>query len=140
MAMPAKPSFQTLTDSLTDTILRRDEVSKQLSEIYLKIRVMSQQFYSDANKLHCKITKVQLSRPRGSQANQWPHCPMSLRVQQFYQAKDIKERALWTKKDNLRRLFDHEKAILTSQTLQLENLILDYEAKIRQLNIQINRH
>ena len=108
-------SVQALRDQLAAKKVQSDDTSKKISDLNLKIYRLSQEFKCEAAKIQHRITKVQLSRPRGNPANQWPHCPMSHRFNAFFQSKDRRERALWKKEDQLKQSFDHEKAILTSQ-------------------------
>ena len=114
------------------------DVVHKLSIINLNIHKLTQKFNIEAQRIHRRISKVQASRPRGNPANQWPHRPMTSRINAFYQAKEDKEHLLWQKKDLLRQVFNHDRAILTSQRSVLTNTEHDIESQIRILNIQIH--
>ena len=114
------------------------DVVHKLSIINLNIHKLTQKFNIEAQRIHRRISKVQASRPRGNPANQWPHRPMTSRINAFYQAKEDKEHLLWQKKDLLRQVFNHDRAILTSQRSVLTNTEHDIESQIRILKIQIH--
>ena len=118
-------------EQLEDLVLR-------ISAVVVKINKLSQKFFREAAKIQQRLNKVQSSRPRGNPANQWPHRPITGRISAFYQAKENKERKLWQDKDLLRQVFDHNRAILTSQKLILTNAEHDIKSQIRLLKIQIH--
>ena len=111
---------------------------QQISAINLRVYKLTQSFNTNAAKLQQKINKVQFSRPRGNPANQWPHRPMCIRVQLFYEIKEAKEQKLSRDKDLLKQTYDHKRAILSAQKLSLENAQFDLESELRQVNIQLH--
>ena len=127
-----------LRQNLEEKKTQLEVIEQQILAINQKICKLSQKFNHDAAKIQKKITKVQFSRPRGNPANQWPHCPMTNRVQIFYQAKERKETMLRQQKDLLKQTFDHSRAILTCERQTLVNAQFDLESQIRILNIQIH--
>ena len=131
-------SQQNLRDQLTAKKLQVRDIQEKVSAIELSLNQLSRIFFNDSNKIQQKITRVQFSRPRGNPANQWPHCPMTSRVRSFYQAKEHKERELRKSKDLLKQVFDHNRAILTSKRLILENEQFDIESQIRLVLIQLH--
>ena len=137
MATSVKNHLQTLRDQLAAKQVLNEDISQKISGINLQIYVMSQKFFSEAAKIQNHITKVQLSRPRGNPAYQWPHCAITPRIRNFYRNKELKERELWSKRDQLKQTYDHEKAILTTQRRVLEDEQFDAESQIRILLIQI---
>ena len=114
------------------------DVVHKLSIINLNIHKLTQKFNIEAQRIHRRISKVQASRPRGNPANQWPHCPMTPRVSAFYQTKEFKETELRKNKDLLKQVYDHKRAILTSQCLVLKNEQFDLESQIRLIRIQLH--
>ena len=129
---------QNLRRQVATKELQIEDIVQKISALTHRILSLSQKFNHDAAKIQKKITKVQFSRPRGNPANQWPHCPMTNRVQIFYQAKERKETMLRQQKDLLKQTFDHSRAILTCERQTLVNAQFDLESQIRILNIQIH--
>ena len=115
-----------------------DDIVSKISALTHCILNLSLKYNRDAAKLQRQITKVQFSRPRGNHANQWPHPPMTSRVQAFYQAKERKETRLRQEADLLKQTFDHSKAIMTCERNVLANAQFDLESQVRILNIQIH--
>ena len=91
---------------------RLEVVTTQILGINDEIQKITFQFNTQANKIQSRISKVQLSRPRGNPANYWPHCPMTPRVNLFYQAKERKEKLLSQSQVNLKLTFEHNRAII----------------------------
>ena len=110
----------------------------KISVINQKNFKLTQKFTVEAGKIQKRLSKLQASRPRGNPANQWPHRPITDNLRAFYQSKENKERQLWQKKDLLRQVFDHNRAILVSQRSVLTNSEHDIQSQIRLLRIQIN--
>ena len=129
---------QLLREQVTIKEAQIQGIVQKISALNLSIFQLSQKYYREADKVQRKITKVQFSRPRGNPANQWPHQPMTPRVQAFYQSKERKESRLRREKDLLKQTFDHSKAILTCQRQVLTNEQFDLESQIRILKIQIH--
>ena len=127
-----------LRQQLEEKKTQLEVIEQQISTINQKICKLSQKFNKEANKIQQRINKAQASRPRGNPANQWPHCPMTNRVQAFYQSKERKETQLRQNKDLLKQTFDHSKAILTYERLVFENEKRDIGSQIRQIRIQVN--
>ena len=127
-----------LRQQLEEKKAQLGDIVHQISAINLKICKLSQKFTKEAGKIQKRLSKVQFSRPRGNPANQWPHCPMTNRVQAFYQSKERKETQLRQNKDLLKQTFDHSKAILTYERLVFENEKRDIGSQIRQIRIQLN--
>ena len=114
------------------------DIVDKISELTTRINNLSQKYNRDAFKIQQKITKVQFSRPRGNPANQWPHCPITPRLQAFYQSKERRESRLRQEKDLLKQSYDHSRSILTCQRQALANAQYDLESQIRILKIQIH--
>ena len=114
------------------------DIVDKISELTTRINNLSQKYNRDAFKIQQKITKVQFSRPRGNPANQWPHCPITPRLQAFYQSKERRESRLRQEKDLLKQSYDHSRSILTCQRQALANTQFDLESQIRILKIQIH--
>ena len=131
-------SNHSLREQLEAKKCQDEAITLKISAIVLSIPKLSQKFFKETAKIQNKINKVQFSRPRGNPANQWPHCPMTSRVRAFYQIKDRKERDLRIQKDLIQHIFNHDKAILTSQRLVLENEQHDIKSRIRLIRIQLN--
>ena len=129
---------QSLREQVATKEIQITDIVEKISTLNLRISILSEKFNHEAAKIQQKITKVQFSRPRGNPANQWPHCPMTHRVQTFYQSKERKETRLRQQKDLLKQTFDHDKAILTCERQVLANAKFDLESQIRILNIQIH--
>ena len=132
-------SQQSLTEQATLKRTQIEDIVHKVSALTTKIFNLSQKYQSDAAKIQRKITKVQFSRPRGNPANQWPHRPMTNRVQAFYQAKERRETRLRQGQDLLKQTFDHSRAILTCEKQALLNSKFDLESQIRIINIQLHR-
>ena len=132
----------------TQKVLLREQLNTKSSEIqYIlqkvsalnsKINRLAQKYHSEASKLQIRIDKVQFSRPRGNPSDLWPHCPMTDRVRLFYQNKERKERSLRADKNLLKMTFDHSRAILLTQRLNLENAQRDLESQIRLIQIRFH--
>ena len=120
-------SQRNLKEQVTSKELQLEVISNKISSLNLQILNLSQKYNFDADKLQRKITKVQFSQPRGNPANQWPHCPMTPRIQAFHQSKGRKESRLRQEKDMLKQTFDHGKAILTCERQVLANAQFDLE-------------
>ena len=131
-------SQQHLRELVRDKTAEIEVIQHNISLILVKIHKLSQKFYKEDTKIQHKINKVQFSRPRGNPANQWPHTPMTSRVRVFYQIKERKETELRKSKDLLKQTFDHERAILFSQRLVLENAQRDIESQIRLITLQLH--
>ena len=131
-------SQHSLRDQLSAKRLKVAELEEKITTINQSVHQLSQKFYIEAAKLQQKINRVQFSRPRGNPANQWPHCPMTPRVSAFYQTKEFKETELRKNKDLLKQVYDHKRAILTSQCLVLKNEQFDLESQIRLICIQLH--
>ena len=131
-------SQQHLRELVRDKTAEIEVIQHNISLILVKIHKLSQKFYKEDTKIQHKINKVQFSRPRGNPANQWPHTPMTSRVRVFYQIKERKETELRKRKDLIKQTFDHEKAILSSQRLVLENAKFDIESQVRLIYIQLH--
>ena len=129
---------QILREQVATKRLQIEDIVHKISALTLRIHCLSQKFNLDAAKIQQRINKVQFSRPRGNPANQWPHCPMTIRVQIFYQSKERKETRLRQQKDALRQTFDHSRAILTCEKQTLVNAKFDLESQIQILNIRIH--
>ena len=84
-------SQQFLREQVTIKDAQIEDLVHKISPLNLRILRLSQKYNREADKIQRKITKVQFSRPRGNPANQWPHRPMTPRVQVFYQTKESKE-------------------------------------------------
>ena len=131
-------SQQFLREQVTIKDAQIEDLVHKISPLNLRILCLSQKYNGEADKIQRKITKVQFSRPRGNPANQWPHRPMTPRVQVFYQTKESKESRLRQEKDLLKQTFDHSKAILTCQRQVFANAQFDLESQVRILKIQIH--
>ena len=131
-------SQQILREQVTSKELQIQVIVNKISALTLNIFNLSQQYNFVAGRLDRRITKVQFLRPRGNPANQWPHCPMTPRIQAFYQSKERKEARLRQEKDLLKQTHDHGIAILTSERQVLTNAKFDLESQIRILKIQIH--
>ena len=131
-------SQQHLKDQVTSKELLIEEIVQKISALNIRIHHLSQRYYLDAAQIQRRITKVQFSRPRGNPANQWPHRPMTPRIQAFYQSKERKESRLRQEKDLLKQTFDHGKAILTCEKNALANTQFDLKSQVRILRIQIH--
>ena len=129
---------QSLKEQVATKKIQIEDIVQKISTLTHRIFSLSQKFNHEAAKIQQKITKVQFSRPRGNPANQWPHRPMTNRVQTFYQSKERKETRLRQQKDLLKQTFDHDRAILTCEKQVLANAQFDLESQIRILNIQIH--
>ena len=127
-----------LRQQLGERQVQLENIVKKISAVNLTIYKLTLKFNKEANKIQQQLNRVLASRPRGNPANQWPHRPMTNRLSAFYQVKERKERELWQKKSLLRQVFDHERAILTSQRLVLTNSEHDIESQIRIIKIQIH--
>ena len=131
-------SQQHLRELVRDKTAEIEVIQHNISLILVKIHKLSQKFYKEDTKIQHKINKVQFSRPRGNPANQWPHTPMTSRVRVFYQIKERKETELRQSQDLLKQTFHHNRAILTTERLVLQNAQSDLESQIRLLNIQLH--
>ena len=130
-------SQQGLREQVTLKELQIEVIVNQISALNLNILNLTQRYNFVSDKLNRKITKVQFSRPRGNPANQWPHCPMTPRIQAFYESKERKESKFRQEKDLLKQTFDHDRAVLTSERHALSSAQFDLESQIRILKIQI---
>ena len=126
-----------LKNQLREKEAQLEEVVHQIAAVNLKISKLSHKFFNEDGRVQQRLNRVQASRPRGNPANQWPHRPITDNLRAFYQSKENKERQLWQKKDLLRQVFDHNRAILVSQRLALTNSEHDIQSQIRLLRIQI---
>ena len=131
-------SQQNLKDQVTSKELLVEDIVQKISALTIRIYHLSQKYYSAAAKIQNRINKVQFLRPRGNPANQWPHRPMTPRIQAFYEAKERKESRLRQEKDLLKQTFDPNRAILTCEKNALANSQFDLESEIRILKIQIH--
>ena len=131
-------SQQSLREQVAAKKTQIEDIVLKISALSLRIHNLSVKYNIEAVKIQRKITKVQFSRPRGNPANQWPHRPMTNRVQLFYQSKERKETRLRQEKDLLKQTFDHSKAILTCEKNVLINAQFDLESQVRILNIRIH--
>ena len=131
-------SQQILREQVTSKKVQIEEIVQKIDALSLRILHLTQKYNSESFKIQHKITKVQFSRPRGNPANQWPHRPMTPRVQAFYQSKERKETRLRQEKDLLKQTFDHNRALLTHEKNLLANRQFDLESQIRILNIQLH--
>ena len=127
-----------LSQQLVEKVSQLEDIEHQISTINFKIYKLSQKFYKETDRIQIRLRKVQASRPRGNPANQWPHRPITHAIRNFYQTKEAKERKLWQDKDLLRQVFDHNRAILTSQKTALSNTQHDIESQIRIIKIQLH--
>ena len=132
-------SNQDLGEQLEAKKCLAQSITVKITAIELSIYKLSQKFYSENAKIQHKITKVQFSKPKGNQANQWPHCPMTPRIRSFYQIKDRKECDLRKRKELLHHIFNHDKAILTSEKQALVNEESDIRSQIRIIKIRLNQ-
>ena len=130
-------SQQSLKEQVDTKKTEIDEIAQKISALTHRIHTLSVKYNIEAAKVQRKITKVQFSRPRGNPANQWPHRPMTHRIQAFYQAKERKETSLRQQKDLLKQTFDHSRAIMTCEQNILANAKFDLESQVRILSIQI---
>ena len=128
-----------LTEQLTLNSRQIEDIVQKVSALTTSIARLTQKYNRDAVIIQGRITKVQFSRPRDNPANQWPHCPMTNRVQAFYQAKETKESRLRQEKDLLKHTFDHRRATLTCERQALLNLKFDLESQNRIIYIQLHR-
>ena len=110
----------------------------KISVINQKNFKLTQKFTVEAGKIQKRLSKLQASRPRGNPANQWPHRPMTSNLRAFYQAKETKERAIWQSQSLLQQVFDHDKAILTSQRSVLSIAEHDLEFQIQLIKIKLH--
>ena len=131
-------SQQFLREQVTIKDAQIEDLVHKISPLNLRILCLSQKYNGEADKIQRKITKVQFSRPRGNPANQWPHCPITPRLQAFYQSKERRESRLRQEKDLLKQSYDHSRSILTCQRQALANAQYDLESQIRILKIQIH--
>ena len=131
------PSQQSLREQVATKKAQIEDIVQKISALTHRIHTLYAKYNLDAVKIQRQTTKVQFSRPRGNAANQWPHRPMTNRVQAFYQAKKRKETRLRQEKDLLNQTFDHSKAIMTCEKNVLTNAQFDLESQVRILNIQI---
>ena len=127
-----------LKEQLKTKMCLIQDITLKISVIVIRVNKLSQNFLKESARIQRKINKVQFSRPRGNHANQWPHRPMTSNIRAFYQIKARKERDLLTSKDLIQHVFNHDKAILTSEQQALENEKRDIESQIRQIRIQLN--
>ena len=109
-------SQQSLKDQVDTKKTEIDEIAQKISALTHRIHTLSVKYNIEAAKVQRKITKVQFSRPRGNPANQWPHRPMTHRIQAFYQAKEREETSVRQQKDLLKQTFDHSRAIMTCES------------------------
>ena len=116
---------------------RLEVVTTQILEINDEIQKITFQFNTQAHKIQSRISKVQLSRPRGNPANYWPHCPMTPRINLFYQAKERKEKLLSQSKEILKLTFEHNRAIIINRKLILINEQSDIESQIKLIRIRL---
>ena len=130
-------SQQSLREQVSSKKVQIEDIDNKITALSLRILNLTQKYNFESLKIQRKITRVQFSRPRGNPANQWPHCPMTNRVQAFYQSKERKETRLRQEKELLKQTFDHSRAILTCEKNVLANAKFDLESQIRILNIQI---
>ena len=120
-------SQQGLLEQVNLKEIQIEDIVHKVSAINLRIQNLSLKYNRDSFKIQLQITKGQFSRPRGNPANQWPHRPMTPRIQAFYQSKERKESRLRQEKDLLKQTFDHGKAILTCERQVLANAQFDLE-------------
>ena len=114
-----------------------DEVTRQVQAVNGRIQIITLKFNTEANKLRNRISKVQLSRPRGNPLNYWPHCPMTNRINLFYQTKERKLSILTQRKEVLRLTYEHDRAILVNQKLVLISEQRDIESQIKLIRIRL---
>ena len=127
-----------LRQQLQEKTAQLEVIVLEISAISQKILKLSQKFTKEAVKIQKRLSKVQASRHRGNPANQWPHRPMTSSLRAFYQAKESKERKIWQSKSLLQQVFDHDKAILTSQRSVLSNEEHDLEFQIQLIRIRLH--
>ena len=106
--------------------MQTEDILLRISSLNRRIPQLSQKFTAEAAKIQHKLNKVQISRP------------ITNRISAFYQVKERKERELMQSKDLLQLTFDHNKAILTTQRLALENAKFHIESQIQLINIQLH--
>ena len=131
-------SQQDLREQVAAKKTQIEVVIQKISALTQLILTLSLKYNREAAKIQRQITKVQFSRPRGNPANQWPHRPMTNRIQAFYQAKERRDTRLRQEKDLLKQTFDHSRAIMTCERNVLTNTQFDLESQVRILNIQIH--
>ena len=113
------------------------DVTQKILSVNIDIQILTLKFSTDSNKIHNKLSKVQLSRPRGNPANYWPHRPMTNRISLFYQTKERKVSLLNQRKELLKLTFEHSRAILVNQKLVLISEQRDVESQIKLIRIRL---
>ena len=105
---------------------------------YFRIGKLTNKFGQESNKLQKKLTNPNF-RDHGNPANQLPHVPMTNKMRIFHRNKEMKETKLRQDKNLLQQTYHHERALLTSQRLTLENAHIDIESEFKTINIKLHK-